>query len=130
MNSVSLSTPTTMGGAENDLQRAFGGGAPGDRGAEPAGDLFHLVGLDVIAYLQVLVIVEADAALIPGQDLARIVLEAPQADHLPGVDDHVVAHQAGRGIAGNAAVDDEAAGNRADARNTERIAHLGSAEHL
>ena len=111
MKSVSFSTPTTIGARAAHSARSAA--APrAVAGAEPARDLLHLVGLDHVADLEVLEVVEADAALVARLHLARVVLEAAQAGDLARVDDDVVAHQAGRRVAGDLAVGDEAAGDR------------------
>src|ERR1700733_1360819 len=54
---------------------------------------FDLVGLDDVADLDVVVVLEADAALVPGGDLTRIFLEATQRRELADVDLHRVADQ-------------------------------------
>src|SRR3954463_485631 len=71
--------------------------------------------LEDVAFLDVLVPLERDAALITFRDLADVVLEAPQrAD--PAVPDHrAVAHEADAGAAADDAAGDVRAGDRADA---------------
>src|SRR6476646_2988620 len=54
---------------------------------------------DDVAHLEVVVLVEADAALEPGLDFRDVVLEAAERSNLALVDDDVVAHQAGLGVA-------------------------------
>ena len=62
-------------------------------GAHHSGDLLDLVRLDDVADLDVLVPVEADAALEALLDLGDVVLEAAQRADLALVDDAVVAQQ-------------------------------------
>src|SRR4029453_17463553 len=112
-------------GRARALQRAFGGGAARHGGAEAADDLFHLIGFDHVAALHILVVVEADAALVARLYLAGVVLEPAQAADFAGVDDDVVADQPGRRVARHLAVADEAAGDRPDAGDAEGVAHFG-----
>src|SRR5512143_2665693 len=99
MNSVSLSTPTTIGSRS---ERPLGRGTAGGR-AQATRHLLHLVGLDDVADLDVGEIVETDAALVAGLHLAGIVLEALQAAHLAVVHDDAVADEPRLGIAGDLA---------------------------
>src|SRR6516225_9164611 len=90
-------------------------------------DLLDLERLDHVADLHVLVAVEADAALEALLDLGDVVLEAPQRADLAFVDDAVVAQQAELGAAWDDAFGDVAAGDDAELRNLEGVAHLGAA---
>ena len=65
-------------------------------------DPLHREHLDQVADLDVVELVEADAALEAGLDFADIVLEAAQRADLAFVDDDVVAQQARLGVAGRA----------------------------
>src|SRR5262249_4590982 len=53
-------------------------------------DLLDLVAFDDVSDLEVLEILEADAALVAARDLAHVLLEAPEAAHAPLVHDDVV----------------------------------------
>src|SRR5688572_27259911 len=53
-------------------------------------DTLHREHLDDVADLQVVELVEADAALEPGFDFAGVVLEPPERSDLAFVNDHVV----------------------------------------
>src|SRR3712207_7261687 len=91
---------------------------------ELALDLARLVDLHDVALLDVLVVLERDAALVAGRDLAHVVLHAPQrAD--PAVIDHgAVAHEPHARAAGDLAVAHVGAGDGADARGLEDLQHL------
>src|SRR5262249_49884950 len=101
--------------------------ALGPRASRADGDALHREHLDDIADLDVVELLEADAALEPGLHLADIVLEPAQRPDLPLVDDDVVADQARLRVAGadDAALGDHAAGNRAVLRDLEGVPHLG-----
>src|SRR5688500_3891386 len=90
----------------------------------------HLEDFDDVADLDVVVVLQADAALETVLDLADVILEAAQRADLAFVDDDVVAQQTGLRFAGarDAALGDHAAGNRADLRHLEDLAHFGGAE--
>src|SRR5512133_1755069 len=111
-------------------------GSPRDRAADagfpgPSGlpwDLDHLVGFDLVAFLDVLEVVQADAALVAGRDRAGVILEAAQGSDPPVVDDHAVADQAGLGPAGDLTRGDVRPGDHADPRHPEGLADLGGAE--
>ena len=93
------------------------GERPGARSSgEDRRDLFLDERLDDVARLEVLEAVETDAAVEAGAHLGGVVLEAAQRSDLALVDDPAVAHQADGGGARDDAVDDVAAGDRADLR--------------
>src|SRR6185295_6976725 len=96
-------------------------------GSEGRRDLFAAVGLDHVARLEVLEALEADAAIEAGADLRDVVLEAPERRDLPLEDNAIVAQQADQGVAWDDPFDDVAAGDRADLRHLEGVAHLGAA---
>src|SRR4051794_33516327 len=73
---------------------------------ELALDLARRIDLQDVALLDVLEVLEHDAALLSGGDLADVVLEAPQRGDLAVVDDGAVAHQACLGAGGDAALGD------------------------
>src|SRR5262245_58990747 len=93
-------------------------------------DLFDIVRLDDVAVLDVVVALEADAALGAVLDLARVVLEALEAGELAGPYDDAVADEPHLGGALDAALDDHAAGDGADLADAERGADLCLAELL
>src|SRR5829696_6952724 len=90
-------------------------------------DLDQFVGLDLVGFLDVLEVVEADAALVPGRDRAGVVLEPAQRADAPVVDDHAVADQAGLGPPGDLARGDVRPGDHADPRHPEGLPDLGGA---
>ena len=57
-------------------------------------DFDDLEDLELVAFLDVVVVLQRQAALEAGLDLAHVVLEALERIELAGVDDHVVAQQA------------------------------------
>src|SRR3954453_3217083 len=93
-------------------------------------DLPCLVDLHRVPHLDVLVVGEHDAALEALQDLAHVLVEAPQGTDLAVGEDRAVADQAHLRAARDAAVGDHAAGDRADARSAEDLAHLDLAHHV
>src|SRR3954447_22796456 len=93
-------------------------------------DLPRLVDLHRVADFHVLVVGEYDAALEALQDLAHILVEAPQRPDLAVVDDRAVADQAHLRAARDAAVGDHAARDRADPRRAEYLAHLDLADDV
>src|SRR3954454_20147946 len=93
-------------------------------------DLPRLVDLEHVALLDVLVVLENDAALEAGGDLSHVVVEAPQAGDRRVVDDGAVAHDADLGAAADVAVGDVGAGDRADPRGAERLAGPARADRL
>ena len=64
----------------------------------------------------------------PSLHLAHVVLEALERADAPLVDLDAVAQQAHERAAAHLALGDVAARDRADARNAERLAHLGAAQ--
>src|SRR5207237_471938 len=91
-------------------------------------DLPHLVRLDEVAFLDVVVALEVDAALETLGHLARVVLEAPQRVDRRLVDDGAVANDAGARAAADRPACDVGAGDRAETRDPDQGAHLGLAE--
>src|SRR3954452_19375092 len=70
------------------------------------GDLFDVIELELVALLEVVEAVEAEAALVAGRDLARIVLEALQRGDGAIVDDGAGAQDAHPVVAERPAVED------------------------
>src|SRR5436190_1921694 len=89
--------------------------------------LLGLERFDHVADLDVLEPLDADAALEALPDLGHIVLEVPQRADLAFVDHAVVAQEAHARGARDHAVDDHAAGDDADLRHLEGVAHFGAA---
>ena len=87
-----------------------------------------LVGLDEVALLDVLVVLDADAALETVPHLGDVVLEPPQRGDLAVVDDDAVAEQASLGVAADHAARHVGAGDHAETWNPEGLADLGLAE--
>src|SRR3954447_26348824 len=96
-----------------------------------AGDLPLLVGLDHVVDLDV-VVTDPDTALVALEHLAGVVLEAPQ--RLDGEvvgDDDPVPDETCLAVPDDRPAAHEAAGDVADPRHLEDVAHLGGAElHL
>src|SRR5882672_9100702 len=90
----------------------------------------HREHLDGIAHLDVVVALEADAALEARLHLAHVVLEAAQRTDLPFVYHDVVTKQPRGRLAGarDAPLGDHAAGNRSDLRHLEHFADLRRAD--
>src|SRR5689334_8687787 len=89
---------------------------------ELARDFFDLETLDLIAALDVVVVLERHTAFEPFLDLAHFVLEALQRLQRTFVDHHVVAQQAHPGAALDHAFGDHAAGDLADLGDLEDFA--------
>src|SRR4029078_4467096 len=87
-------------------------------------DLAFLEGLDEVALLEVLVVLEPDAALEALPDLAHVVLEAAQRRDLALPDDRAFAQEPHLGAARDDAVRDVTARDPADPRHREHLAHL------
>src|SRR5690606_10764387 len=88
------------------------------------------VALDLVADLDVVVVLDADAALGAGTHLVDVILEAAQRLQRALEDDHVVAQDADRVVASNRALDDKAAGDLADLRRLEHLAHFRKTDDL
>src|SRR3954447_22728815 len=84
--------------------------------------------LDLIALLHVRVVLQHDAALEPGGDLADVVGVAAQRGDLACVDDGAVAEQTAPGAPGDLALGDVGTGDRAHAGGAEDRADLDVAE--
>src|SRR5687768_5326103 len=84
-----------------------------------AGDLPDFVGLDDVALLQVLEVLEADAALEARRHLTHVVLEALERRDRPVPDDGAVAQEAHLRAPRDRAVADVAACHLADPRDRE-----------
>src|SRR6266571_5036623 len=97
---------------------------------ELALDLPRLVCLDHVAFLDVLEVLDRDAAFEALLDLARIVLEALERSDLAVVDDRSLANEANVGGADDLALSDVAARDRADPGGPEDLADLGHAQGL
>src|SRR3954468_11513676 len=87
--------------------------------------LFDLVRLDDVARLQVRVVLEPDAAFEALRHFADVVLEAPQARDLAGVDLLALAPQPQERAAGDLPLHHRGAGDRAELRDVEEVSHLG-----
>src|SRR4029079_7439988 len=95
-----------------------------------SGDFLDLEELEQVAFLDVAVVLQLDAALASGGDLADVVLHPPHRLDLAGVDDDVVAQQAEARAAADDAGGDHRAGDGADLRRHEHGAYLGRADRL
>src|SRR3954452_24908674 len=84
-----------------------------------SGDFLDLEELEQIAFLDVVVVLQLDAALEAGGDLADVVLHAPHRFDLAGVDDDVLAQQAEACAAPDDAGSHHRARHRADLRGDE-----------
>src|SRR5215218_7080997 len=91
-------------------------------------NLDHLERFDLVAFLDVLVVLQADAALVAGGHGAGVLLEAAQRADPTLVDDHAVADQPGPGAPGDLAGGDVGAGDHADPRHPEQLPDLRRAE--
>src|SRR5438270_7541472 len=79
-------------------------------------DFLDFEEFELVAFLDVVVALELDAALEAFLDFAHVVLQALERFDLARVDHHVVAQQPEMRAAGDQAGRDHAAGDRADLR--------------
>src|SRR5690348_7691117 len=86
--------------------------------------------LDLVARLDVVVLLDADAALHAVAHFVHVLLETAQRFQLALEDHHVVAQHADRLVPAHHAFDDHAAGDRAELRRAEHVAHFGGAEDV
>src|SRR3984885_12231889 len=92
---------------------------------------FHSrVALDLVVFLDVIVILHADAAFGSGAHFVDIVFEALQGLQGALENDDVVAQHANRKVAANIAVDDHAARDRAEFARAEYAANRGKPHDL
>src|SRR5262245_60708998 len=109
-------------------RRVLGGGGRRGRLEVGALDLARLVDLEHVAFLDVVEALEQDPALEAFLDLAHVVLEALQLRDPRFVDHGAVAHYAHVRVSAHGAARDVRAGDRAEARDPEQLAHLDLAE--
>src|SRR5689334_19845818 len=102
--------------------RAFGGGLEGSL------DLIHPERLDPVAHLEVVEVLDTDAALEALAHLAHVILEALEARQRAGVDGRAVAGDPRLAGALDGAASDDAAGDGADFADLEELQHLGLAQ--
>src|SRR5439155_20317457 len=93
---------------------------------EDARDRLRGEAFDEVALLQIVVVRQADAALVVREHLANVVAEAAQGLDPVGRDDLAVAPDAGA-AADDPAVGDEAAGDHRALADPEDLADLGAA---
>src|SRR5688500_10634537 len=103
-----------------DAERGVGSGVGGAR-LEGARDLLGTVALDHVADLEVVEVLDADAALEALLDLLHVVLEAAERAEVAVVDLDRVADHADLGAALERAAADVRAGDGADARDLEGL---------
>src|SRR5664279_352191 len=110
----------------------FGGRGSGESRyrLQRPGDFLDLEELEQVAFLDVVVVFQLDAALEAGGDLADVVLHAPHGLDLAGVDDDVLAQQAEARAAADDARRDHRPRDGADLRRHEHGADLGRADRL
>ena len=101
-----------LGVFDVEVQRKEARRPPSDKGY--VGHLFGHEGFDDIALLDVIEVLDAHAALLPGAHFVDIVLEAPQRAELAGVDHDAVAQQMDLRALGDAAFLNHAAGDGSD----------------
>src|ERR1700733_1622776 len=140
MCSSRVSKPTGMSGPyfivtrDRDLPTPSGGEllAPGRRSALSRGfggrKLGHLEAFQNVADLDVVEVRDADAALEPGTNFARVVFETLQRTQLRRVDYRFIAQHAHLRIALEDAVDHVATGDRSQAFDAERVANFRAAQ--
>src|SRR5450755_1987435 len=102
--------------AQTRTPPSFGGRGSGESRfrLQRSGDFLHLEELELVAFLDVVVVLQLDAALEAGRDLADVVLDAAHGLDLAGVNDDVLAQQAEARAAADDARRDHRARDRAD----------------
>src|SRR5262245_10527477 len=103
------------------------GDANGFTPRSDASDFAVFVGLDHVAGLEVLVVLEADTALEALTHLTHVVLEAPQRSDRALPDDRALAEEPDLRPTGDDTARDVATGDATDTRHAEHLAHLGVA---
>src|SRR4051794_6674205 len=98
--------------------------------SQRAGFLDHLETFDLVANLDVGVVLERHAALEAGRDLAHLVLEAAQGLERALVDHDAVAQQPDLVAALDDALGDAATRDVADLGDVEHLADLGVAQEV
>src|SRR5215207_352115 len=93
-------------------------------------DLARLVGLEYIALLHVVEVLEDDPALEALLHLTNVVLETPQAGDPGVVDDGTFPDDTDTGVSADDAARDVAAGDDAEPRGAEERPYLGLARHF
>src|ERR671911_1989530 len=88
------------------------------------GDLSDLVRLDDVAFLDVVEVLDPDAALEALGHLAHVILEALERPDTAVIDDDAVADDARPPVPNDRAADHVTTGDHADAGNPEQSAHL------
>src|SRR4030042_2983900 len=91
-------------------------------------DLFDEVGLQEVALLEVLELLQGDAALQVLLDLGGVVLQALERGHAPLVDDLLVADDPNLGVAADLAVRHQTAGDLTDLGDLEHFTDFGPAQ--
>src|SRR5678816_1387915 len=89
-----------------------------------------LVALDLVTRLDVVVLLDADAALVAVAHFVDVFLEAAQRFELALEDHGVVAQHADRLVPLDHALHHHAAGNRAELRAAEHVAHFRGTDDL
>src|SRR5688572_14911294 len=84
--------------------------------------------LDLVAYLHVVVVLDADTALGAGTNFIDVILEATQRLQSAFEDHHVVAQDADRIVATDVPVRHDATRDRAELAGAEHFAHFGKTD--
>src|SRR3954453_19736759 len=126
---LALEAPVT-GKVKLDLDQAdeAHAGSPAPALGELALHLTRLEHLEDVAFLDVLVPLERDSALVTLGDLADVVLEAAQGADPARADDGSAAHEPAAGAAADDPARDVRPGDRPDARGAEGLTDLGGAD--
>src|SRR5690606_6057949 len=105
-------------------------GVPRHPPSQLARNLLHVKDFDLVAGLDVIVILHTDAALGTAAHFGHVVLEAPQGFQHALVDHHVVAQHTDRLALVHGALGDDTAGDLAELGRAEHIANLGDTDDL
>src|SRR5699024_1669185 len=93
-------------------------------------NLHHLISFHLVAFLDVVVVLEHETTLVSGSYFLHIVLESLQGCQ-PSVEDHnAVADQPCRAVALEDTILDICSGDRSDSGRLECLAYLRVSEHL
>ncbi len=84
-------------------------------------DLDDLEGLDYVALLDVVVVLDTDTALHSGDDFLGVLLASLEGSQVSGVDNDAVTDKTNLGALGELSFLDEGTGDRADLRYLERL---------
>src|SRR5216683_385688 len=92
------------------------------------GNLLDYIGFDLVADLDIVKVLQANATLETFTHFRNVVLETTQRSNVTFPTDHAVANQSRARVAANVAVDNHGTRNHTRLGNAENFAHVGLAD--